>query len=315
MAEFHFNPNLPGGLRTVAGILLLVWCGAVVADDRALATVGGEPIHAREVDALVDAAQRRHEIDPAAMAAFRRRLLDELIARRLVLAYAEKKGTGAGKQQIDEAVGALRAQLERAGKTLETYLAERGQTEAELRRELAWSLTWRMYLQEYLTDARLEAYFESHRRRFDGTEMEVSQILLQPAEQTEEAHNQTIEQARAIREQILGGATTFADAARRHSQAPSAPSGGRLGPIGRLGPMAEAFTTAAFQLNEGEISLPVVTVHGVHLIRCDTIRPGKHTWRDQREALSAALARELLDKLARYARRFTEVRVAGANTE
>ena len=79
--------------------------------------------------------------------------------------------------------------------------------------------------------------------------------------------------------------------------------------------MAEAFTTAAFQLNEGEISLPVVTVHGVHLIRCDTIRPGKHTWRDQREALSAALARELLDKLARYARRFTEVRVAGANTE
>ncbi|MDZ7616643.1 MAG: peptidylprolyl isomerase, partial [Patescibacteria group bacterium] len=219
------------------------------------------------------------------------------------------------KEAIDEASGALHAQLQRAGKTLDAHLAERGQTAADLRREMAWSLTWRKYLEQYLTDARLTAYFESHRRSFDGTDMEVSQILLQPADQSDKARNQTMEKARAIREQILADKMTFAEAARQHSQAPSAQNGGRLGPIGRRGPMTDAFSAAAFELSEGEISPPVVTVHGVHLIRCDKVRPGSRTWTDAREELSTALARELLDKLASHERRFTEVRVTGQKTE
>ncbi len=288
-----------------------VLCAAAVAEEAVLATVGGEPIHAREVDALVEAALRRHEVDAAAVPQLRRRLLDELIARRLVLAYAERTGTGPGSEAIDEAVDTLRAQLERAGATLEAHLAEQGQTAAELRRELAWSLTWRKYLNEYLTDARLKTHFESHRRVFDGTELEVSQILLRPADEGAQAREQAVEQARAIREQVLDGETTFAEAAHRHSQAPSAREGGRLGPIGRRGPMTERFTAAAFELGEGEISPPVVTRHGVHLIRCDAVRPGSRTWTDVREELSAALARELLERLARYERQYTPVREAG----
>ena len=307
-------PLLPPAL-VVVGILLLVPWAAVFAEDAVSATVGGEPIHAREVDALLDEALRRHKVDAAAMPELRRRLLEELIARRLVLAYAERTGTGAGREQIDEAVGALRAQLERAGTTLEAHLAEQGQTAAELRRELAWTLTWRKYLERYLTDARLKAHFDSHRRSFDGTELDVSQILLRPADESPKARSQAVEQARAIREQVLSGKTTFAEAARRHSQAPSARDGGRLGPIGRRGPMTEPFTAAAFELREGALSPPVVTEHGVHLIRCDAVRPGNRTWTDVREALSTALARELLERLARYERRFTKVRVAGRNDE
>ncbi len=132
-------------------------------------------------------------------------MLKELIARRLILAYAQRTGTGAGAESIDEAVGALRAQLERAGTTLEAHLAERGQTAAELRRELAWSFTWRKYLEKYLTDDRLKAHFDSRRRSFDGTELEVSQILLRPAGDSAEARQQAVEQARAIREYVLGG--------------------------------------------------------------------------------------------------------------
>ncbi len=275
-----------------------------------LATVGGEPIHAREVDALVDAALRRHEVDAAAVPELRRRLLEEMIARRLVLAYAERTGTGAAGELVDEAVGALRAQLERAGTTLEAHLAERGQTAAGLRRELAWSLTWRQYWEQYLTDARLKAHFGAHRRSFDGTEVEVSQILLRPADESAEAREQAVENARAIREQVVHGNTTFTEAARRHSQAPSARDGGRLGWIGRRGPMTGAFTAAAFELSEGQISPPVVTEHGVHLIRCDAVRPGNRTWTDVREELSTALGRELLERLARYERQFTKVRVS-----
>ncbi|MDY0165489.1 MAG: peptidylprolyl isomerase [Thermoguttaceae bacterium] len=302
-------------LRVVVVVLLFVPCAAVFAGDSVLATVGGEPIHAREVDALLEAARRRHEVDAAAVPELRRRLLQELIARRLALAYAQRTGTGAGREPIDEAVGALRAQLQRAGTTLEAHLAERGQTPADLRRELAWSLTWRKYLEQYLTDERLKAHFQSHRRSFDGTEIEVSQILLRLREQSAEARNEAVEKARGIREQVLGGIMTFAEAARRHSQAPSAQDGGRLGWIGRRGPMTEPFTAAAFALSEGEISPPVVTGHGVHLIRCDAVRPGNRTWTEVREELSAALARELLEKLARHERAFTAVQVEGRDDD
>ena len=309
MPESSRGCNLRGAMAVVIGLLLLA-PGAVFAENAVLATVGGEPIHASEVDALLESAQRRQEFDASLLPELRRRLLEELIARRLVLAYAQRTGTGAGKEAIAAATGELHAQLQRAGKTLDAHLAERGQTAAELRRQLAWSLTWRKYLEQYLTDARLTAHFESHRRSFDGTEMEVSQILLRPAEEHAEARNQAMERARAIREQVLAGKMTFAEAARLHSQAPTAQNGGQLGPIGRRGPMAELFTAAAFKLSEGEISLPVVTVHGVHLIRCDDVRPGSRTWTDAREELSTALARELLEKLARHERRFTEVRMA-----
>lgn len=315
MPETFRGRNLHGAMAVVVGFLLLAPGAAVLAENAVLATVGGEPIHASEVDSLLESAQRRHEIAPATTTELRRRLLEELIARRLVLAYAQRTGKGPGKEAIDEATGALHAQLQREGKTLAAHLTERGQTAADLRRQLAWSLTWRKYLEEYLTDARLTAYFESHRRSFDGTQMEVSQILLQPADQSDEARNQTMERARAIREQILAGKMTFAETARLHSQAPSAQNGGRLGPIGRHGPMTDAFSAAAFELSEGEISPPVVTGHGVHLIRCDNVRPGSRTWTDTREELSTALARELLGKLARYERQFTEVRVTGQNTE
>jgi len=59
-------PLLPPAL-VVVGILLLVPWAAVFAEDAVSATVGGEPIHAREVDALLDEALRRHKVDAAAM--------------------------------------------------------------------------------------------------------------------------------------------------------------------------------------------------------------------------------------------------------
>jgi len=56
----------------------------------------------------------------------------------------------------------------------------------------------------------------------------------------------------------------------------------------------------------------VATRFGVHLIRCDEIEPGNMTAAGVREQLEEALARELLDKLARLERRHTAVKYTGA---
>lgn len=57
----------------------------------------------------------------------------------------------------------------------------------------------------------------------------------------------------------------FEDLAAKFSKCPSRAKGGDLGEFGR-GRMVEAFDTAAFELNVGQVSKPVRTRFGYHLI-------------------------------------------------
>jgi parvulin-like peptidyl-prolyl isomerase len=277
-----------------------------------VATVGGEPIDADEVDRLVRQAAGGQQINPAVLPWLQAQALDELIDRRLALAYAGRTECGASQAEVDAAVAALRSRLAAQGESLEAYLKEKSLTEADLRRQIVWDLTWPKLVARDATDQRLRSYFDANRRELDGTELAVSQVLLRwPEGGGSAAVKRLTERAAAIRQEIVGGKLPFAEAARKHSEAPSAAEGGRLGFIARHGTMPEAFAKAAFALEPGEISPPVVTPFGVHLIRCDEVRPGTKQWTDVRPELEAAVARRLLDRLARYQRRFTPVAYTG----
>ena len=79
-----------------------------------------------------------------------------------------------------------------------------------------------------------------------------------------------------LRARVLAG-EDFADLARQYSEDPSSgPRGGDLGTFGR-GQMVPPFETAAFDLAEvGDVSEPVETQFGVHLIQLTSVpeRPG-----------------------------------------
>ncbi|MCO5142677.1 MAG: peptidylprolyl isomerase [Oligoflexia bacterium] len=59
---------------------------------------------------------------------------------------------------------------------------------------------------------------------------------------------------------------TFEELAKEHSQCPSGADGGDLGEFGK-GSMVAPFEEAAFALTVGEVSKPVKTQFGVHLIQ------------------------------------------------
>ncbi len=163
-----------------------------------------------------------------------------------------------------------------------------------------------------VADQRVEAYFQAHRREFDGSQLSVSHILLRPrAGDGPAALDELLKQAAAIRREIVAGEISFAEAAGKYSAGPSAKRGGQLGYIPRHGVMDEAFSHAAFALEPGQVSEPVRTPFGVNLIRCDEIKPGGKKAADARPEIEDALAGELLEKLARLERVYTPVKYTG----
>jgi parvulin-like peptidyl-prolyl isomerase len=278
-----------------------------------VARVDGEPIYAAEVTRLVQKVTQGKNLGRAALPLVQAQVLSEIVDRYLVLAYARRTKSAPSAAEVDAALDELKRKLTPQGEPLGDSLQAPSITEADLRRQLAWDLVWQKYLARYVTTARVESYFESHRRELDGSEVSVSQILLRAkADGGPQGTAELVKQAEAIRREIATGEISFADAARKYSAGASAPSGGRLGFIARHGPMAEAFSRAAFALEVGQVSQPVSTPLGVHLIRCEEIKPGGKPLGEVRKSVEEALARELLDKLARQQQQHTPPEFTGA---
>ena len=74
------------------------------------------------------------------------------------------------------------------------------------------------------------------------------------------------EHAKQIKLELEKSDKTFADLAKEKSEGPSGENGGDLGFFGR-GKMAKPFEKKAFELDVGEVSDPVETQFGWHLIK------------------------------------------------
>lgn len=126
---------------------------------------------------------------------------------------------------------------------------------------------------------------EELRSEFDRgplTEIQARHILLTYPEEATDAQRDSVRQlARDLRGRAVEG-EDFAELAREFSDdTGSAQEGGDLGTFGR-GRMVPAFEEAAFALEPGEISEPVESPYGVHLILVeDRIVPDFEEHRDQ----------------------------------
>ena len=308
----------PLGLFLVSILLLFpsAACGLAAestlrAEDAVVCLVDGEPIRAGEVARLFSTFTRGKQITAEGKPIFQAQTLEEIVNRRLVLAYAKRSGTAPTDDEIGAAVSRFEAALVDKGRSLDEYCKTQSMTPSDLRRQITWDLLWDKYRSRYVTKQRAGAYFEAHRRELDGTRLLVSHILLRPSSKDARSVEELIERARKIRGEIVAGKLSFADAARRHSAGPSAKEGGRLGWIGRHGPMDASFSRAAFLLEAGQVSEPVRSPFGVHLIRCNEIKPGSKRLGDVWEEVAECVSRELLEKLARHQQQYTRVEFRG----
>ena len=163
-----------------------------------------------------------------------------------------------------------------------------------------------------MTDQNLEQFFEQHRREFDGTRVRVAHLLLKVKGDGPGSTAAVVARAIQLRAQIRAGNLSFADAAKQFSAAPTGEKGGDLGFISRREPMSESFSRAAFALQTGEVSEPVVSTFGVHLIRCLGIEPGQQRWQDVRQELTRAVTEYLFTWAAGRERVQAKIEFTGA---
>jgi parvulin-like peptidyl-prolyl isomerase len=270
-----------------------------------VARVGGQPIEAAEVEQQLRLALGDAPLDPARRPAMWEAARQKLIDRQLVMLALTEAGLAASQADVDLALARFEKQLQAQHRTLADHCAAVGLSVEQIRRALAWSLSWQRYCERYITPQNLEKYFQEHRRQFDGTTLHVAQIFWKLPPETDAAARQAaketaLAQAQHVRGEILAGRLSFAEAARQHSQAPSRDEGGDIGWIERHRPMPESFSQAAFLLKPGEVSTPVESPLGLHLVTVLEEKPGQRTWQEAeaelREAVAVYLFRWLADR-------------------
>ncbi|MEO7775526.1 MAG: SurA N-terminal domain-containing protein [Steroidobacteraceae bacterium] len=145
--------------------------------------------------------------------------------------------------------------------------------------------------QVQVTDADLQARYEKNKARYVEPERRRGRhILLSVDDPKEDAAVQ--KKASELVAQLRGGAD-FAALAKAQSQDPgSAAQGGDLGWADRT-VYVKPFADALFSLKQGDLSAPIKTQFGYHIIRLDEIRAGhEKTFAESKPELQAELHRD-----------------------
>lgn len=126
-----------------------------------------------------------------------------------------------------------------------------------------------------VSDSELEAYYNENQLLFTLPEKrQAKHILVKMDADSEEAEAQAMKTIKEIQAELAAGAS-FEELAKRYSQDPgSAQSGGDLGSF-EQGMMVPEFDEAVFSMKEGEVSQPVKTDFGLHLIKLTGVTPKK----------------------------------------
>ena len=218
-----------------------------------------------------------------------------LISRELVYQEAVKAGISATQAEID-------AEFAEVAKTYSTdaemnaALASGGLDRTGLRRMLAINLVVSKYVAENITKtilvtaAELAQYYSSHTEEFQHPELvRTSHILISlSSSATPEQQKAALARAQALLTRMKQG-EDFGKLATENSMDSSASQGGDIG-YAEKGELEPEYEAVAFSLPVGQVSDPVLTKYGYHLIKVtDKIKEGLSTLEEAKEDLTSYL--------------------------
>ena len=220
-----------------------------------LAKVNGIPVTSQDVDMEIKMlGQRGQEFDNPQG---REMVLEQIISRKLFLLDATKNGY--------EFNPIFKEELQ---KLKEDLLANFAITKAVENVKV--------------TDEDAKEFYDNNKDKMMSPEtVNASHILVDSEEKANE-----------LLEEIISGKITFEEAAKNNSSCPSSTNGGNLGEFGK-GQMVPEFDTAVFEMNTGDISKPVKTQFGYHLIKLNAKNEASEIpFNDVKESIKIQLTTE-----------------------
>lgn len=225
---------------------------------------------------------------PETLNAIRQEIIDQLITDILLEEFIDKQGLIVTPEEIEREVVQIRNNIagsqKNAFQSLEQILVSIGSNIDEFKKSVKYSIALEKYFRNKLDDKTLKKYFEENKSIFDGGSVKVSHILIDTRNmKTQEEISHALEQIKNIKREIDQGAA-FDEIAKKYSNCPSAQNGGNLGFIQRKGNFAKSFLDIAFSLRIGQVSEPVLTEYGYHLIKVTEKKEGTNIqFEDARE--------------------------------
>ncbi len=150
-----------------------------------------------------------------------------------------------------------------------------------------------------VSDKEVRDYYNKHKSEFVQPEqVRARHILVKvPANADKKQWEEAKKKALEIRAKLLKG-ESFAELAQKYSDDPGSKArGGDLGYFSK-GQMVPEFEKAAFSLKKGEISQPVKTTFGYHIIKVEDKKPSKQrSFNEVQQEIRQKLLREKQIKL------------------
>lgn len=200
-------------------------------------------------------------------------VLDQMVTGMLLFQAGEKEGFAVSDQAVDTAFTSISSQYQ-TPEEFQAEMARRGFTEQSLKKDISRQLTIRKYIETTIaskievTEADARQFFDQNPDKFKTPEqVKASHILIKSsAKDSDDAKETARKKAQDLADKARQKGTDFAGLAKANSEGPTGPRGGELDYFGR-GEMLKPFEEAAFSMKIGQISDPVLTEYGYHIIK------------------------------------------------
>jgi parvulin-like peptidyl-prolyl isomerase len=271
-------------LRGAAGCALAAAAGESLRPARAqilpAARVNGVPIPAERVDRQYEELLRERRIhlarmnNPAQAKSIKREALDQLIRVELLHQEGSANGIAVSDAELDRVLTEFRAGFrnpEAYRRRIETLGYDEPGWRAQLRKTLVGDRYAERIVEREVkvSDEDIAGFYELNARLFKRDEqLRARHILVAvPPNASAEAREEARRKIEGLATRVRAG-ESFDELARWHSDDPTRQWGGELDAFGR-GAMPRPFEEAAFALKPGEVSAPVATPKGWHLIKLE----------------------------------------------
>jgi len=236
--------------------------------DDVVATVNGEEIFRKELDRRLSVYKRMNqEVTRAVQIDVISRLAMKVLLNQFVEGQNIVVSDGEMQGRLEQIKYFLRSNPNDSEKSLGEILETQGSNIGELEGEIRRTLALNKYLDQRVGDDEKSSYFESNIGVFNGEKVKLSHILIDTTKLKTDAELKTAKQKIEEAKKEIDNGADFAETAEKYSTCSSAKDGGDVGFYKKSGSLVEELDEVAFSMKVGEISEPVKTQFGYHIIK------------------------------------------------